>query len=75
MKLRAQADGVSAQGTPGGTPRTRRAAILPRSPLCVGPSCLLEAPGATGLRTTPQLTQLWHLGDEGTGGTTKGCDL
>ena len=26
----------------------------------------MEAPGATGLRTTPQLTQLWHLGDEGT---------
>ena len=66
MKLRAQADGVSAQGTPGGSPRTRRAAVLPRSPLCVGPPCLSEAPGATGLRTTPQLTQLWHLGDEGT---------
>lgn len=45
-----------------------REAVLPRSPLCVGPPRLSEAPGATGLRTGGpggQLTQLWHLADEG----------
>ena len=60
--------GVSAPGTPGGSPRTRRAAVLLRLPLRIGPLRLSEAPGATRLRTGGpggQLTQLWHLADEG----------
>ena len=68
MKLRAQVVPVSARGTPGGSPRTRRAAVHPRSLLCVGPPRLSEAPGAKCLRsggTGVQLTQLWHLADEG----------
>lgn len=65
-----EAEGPGGRGLSSGDPRRdpedQASAVLPRSPLCVGPPCLSEAPGATGLRTTPQLTQLWHLGDEGT---------
>ena len=67
MKLRARVVAVSARGTPGGSPRTRRAAVHPWSLLCVRPPRLSEVPGARRLRsggTGIQLTQLWHLDDE-----------
>ena len=68
MKLRAWTDGVSAPGTPGRSQRTRRAAFLLWSRSELGPSASrkhLEPPASEPGGPGGQLTELWHLTDEG----------
>ena len=68
MKLRAWTDGVSAPGTPGRSQRTRRAAFLLWSRSELGPSASrkhLEPPASEPGGPGGQLTELWHLSDEG----------